>query len=179
MTWFITALCVGAGGALGTLCRHLLDAVLHEGLGLPGWAGILVINVTGSLLLGFVFYVLEAVLRRDGLSRLRGTPAGRAMEDLPGVVRVDPTLEVVDYFRADLRLRFASSFVATGFLGGFTTFSSYALYTDQLVRAGRFGEALANATLSTGLGLVAVSVGMAAARRGLARFGRRRPVAGA
>ncbi len=179
MTWFVTALCVGAGGAFGTLCRYFLDAVLHQVLGLPGWAGILAINVMGSLLAGFVFYVLEVGLRRDGRSRLRGTPAGRGLAHLPGVVRADPTLEAVDYFRADLRLRFASSFVVTGFLGGFTTFSSYALYTDQLLRAGQLGAALANAVLSVGLGVVAVSAGMAAARHGLARFGRRPPAAGA
>lgn len=55
-------------------------------------------------------------------------------------------------------------FVSVGFLGGFTTFSSFNMETMQLVEQARWGAAAMNAIGSTGLGLVAVFFGIFLAR---------------
>jgi CrcB protein len=58
--------------------------------------------------------------------------------------------------------------LAIGFLGGFTTFSTFSLETVQLVEGGRLGAALANVGLQVGLGLLAAATGLALGR-GLGR----------
>ena len=55
-------------------------------------------------------------------------------------------------------------FVATGFLGAYTTYSSFAVETDLLIKRGRVGIALAYAATSLIAGCVAVWVGTLAAR---------------
>jgi CrcB protein len=56
-------------------------------------------------------------------------------------------------------------FVATGFLGAFTTFSTLAVETDLLVRDGRAGIAAVYSVGSLVAGVVAVAAGMRVARR--------------
>ena len=53
---------------------------------------------------------------------------------------------------------------ATGFCGGFTTFSTLAVQSDLLVHRGRADLALAYVVLSTVAGLAATAAGMAIAR---------------
>jgi fluoride exporter len=55
--------------------------------------------------------------------------------------------------------RYLRPFVATGFLGAFTTYSTFAVETDLLVRNGRLGVALAYVVASVGAGLTAAWVG--------------------
>ncbi len=55
-------------------------------------------------------------------------------------------------------------FVATGFLGAFTTYSTFAVETDLLVRDGHVGLALGYAAASLMAGCVAVWVGIWCAR---------------
>jgi CrcB protein len=55
--------------------------------------------------------------------------------------------------------------LATGFLGSYTTVSSFALQTLALVRRGESRWALANIVLSVGLCLAAVALGFAAGPR--------------
>ena len=50
--------------------------------------------------------------------------------------------------------------ILVGFLGGFTTFSSFGIETIRLMELGRMGTALAYVGLSNVLGLVAVWGGM-------------------
>ena len=50
--------------------------------------------------------------------------------------------------------------ILVGFLGSFTTFSTYGADTVQLGQSGAGGAALANVALHNGLGLVAVWVGL-------------------
>lgn len=55
-------------------------------------------------------------------------------------------------------------FLATGLLGSFSTFSTFALEIDLLARGGRPGLAAAYALTTVAAGLGAVSIGIAAAR---------------
>jgi CrcB protein len=60
-------------------------------------------------------------------------------------------------------------FWATGFLGAFTTFSTYVLALVQLSQAGAWGTALGYGLASIGGGLVAVAAGFRGGRRLVAR----------
>jgi CrcB protein len=62
-------------------------------------------------------------------------------------------------------------FFGVGVLGGWTTFSGYALDIHAMVRAGSVGKALLYLVASLLLGLVAVGIGVTAGER---LFGRRR-----
>ncbi|MBF0171403.1 MAG: CrcB family protein, partial [Nitrospinae bacterium] len=55
-------------------------------------------------------------------------------------------------------------FLTVGFLGGFTTFSTFSFETLALLREGESGLALLNAAGSLALGLVGVWGGMVAGR---------------
>jgi CrcB protein len=59
--------------------------------------------------------------------------------------------------------REARLLLATGFLGAETTFSTWTWETMALVREGRIRDAARNVLGSTGLGLVAVTLGLALA----------------
>lgn len=60
----------------------------------------------------------------------------------------------------DLRL-----FIATGFLGAYTTFSTYTLDTATLLRTGNYGSSLFYWAGSAALGVVSVELGSFFARR--------------
>jgi CrcB protein len=55
--------------------------------------------------------------------------------------------------------------IATGFLGSYTTFSTYALDTSMLLRQGRYGYGVFYWVGSTMLGLAGLEIGSAIARR--------------
>jgi CrcB protein len=61
-----------------------------------------------------------------------------------------------------------SPLMATGFLGGFTTFSSFSMETVMLIERGAMGAAAAYVLLSVGLSIGALFLGMAMARGMLA-----------
>ncbi|BCW07391.1 MULTISPECIES: fluoride efflux transporter CrcB [Micrococcaceae] len=114
----MTVLLLALAGGLGAAVRFMADGLIRARVrtAMP-WATIL-INVSGSLLLGFL--------------------AGLVMEG-----QAPESLQLI---------------LGTGFLGGYTTFSTASLETIRLVQSGRLGLALVN-----GLGSMAVSVGAAAA----------------
>ncbi len=60
--------------------------------------------------------------------------------------------------------RFVRPFVATGFLGAYTTYSTFAVETDLLIKDGHAGTGLAYAGASLVAGLAAVWAGIVAAR---------------
>ena len=60
--------------------------------------------------------------------------------------------------------RYLRPLLGTGFCGGLTTFSTFAVETDALVRAGRFAVAVGYAALSLTAGLISVWVGARVAR---------------
>lgn len=71
---------------------------------------------------------------------------------LIGVIASSPRIE-----RGPLWLR---PFLITGVLGGFTTFSAFALETGLLLEAGRIGAASAYLAATLAIGLVAVRIGV-------------------
>jgi CrcB protein len=60
--------------------------------------------------------------------------------------------------------QFLRPFVATGFLGAYTTYSTFAVETDLLVKNGHAALALAYAGASLAAGFLAVWAGISAAR---------------
>ncbi|MBM3462202.1 MAG: fluoride efflux transporter CrcB [Armatimonadetes bacterium] len=59
------------------------------------------------------------------------------------------------------------NFICIGFLGGYTTFSTFAFESLELGQDAQWGSALVNMVLSVVLSLVAVQLGVVAARRWL------------
>jgi len=114
------------GGGTGALARYVAATAIMTRFGCGFPLGTLVINVTGSFLIGFLMTLLTERFQLDPNYRL-----------LLGV----------------------------GFLGGYTTFSSFEWETYTAVRAGAFWTGMLNVVASVMLGYVAVSLGSMLARR--------------
>ena len=113
------------GGALGSGTRYLVNLGVARLLGTSFPWGILLINVSGSLLMGL----------------LAGVLAQRAFEV------------------ASVR-----TFLATGFLGGYTTFSAFSLDFANLVGEGQPAAATLYVAGSVALSLAGVFLGLWLAR---------------
>jgi CrcB protein len=115
----VSILVIGVGGAAGAVSRYLATGWIQ---GLSGgffpW-GTLVVNVVGSLALGFVLVWLQASVSSAELREL----------------------------------------VTIGFLGSFTTFSTFSYETVAMLRDGEWLRAGGYTTGSIVLGAVAVAVG--------------------
>ncbi|MEO8907267.1 MAG: fluoride efflux transporter CrcB [Microbacteriaceae bacterium] len=110
-------------GGVGAIARFVLDGLLRTKLRTVLPLGTMIINVSGSLLLGFL----------TGLVLFAGTPDGWRLV------------------------------LGTGFLGGYTTFSTASVETARLIQERRWLYALIN-----GLGMLLLAVLAAAAGVGLA-----------
>lgn len=118
-------LIVGLGGFAGAVTRWLVDGAISERNPTAFPLGTLVINVTGSFLLGLLFaWVMERNV-------------------LPPEVRAP---------------------LMIGFLGAYTTFSTFMLESWRLVEDGAWALALLNLGGSVFLGVVAVLGGLAVGR---------------
>jgi fluoride exporter len=119
----VTVVLLALAGGAGAAARFLVDGLVRARFrtALP-W-GTVVINVSGSLLLGVL---AGLVLRNPGLSGLQLV-------------------------------------LGTGFLGGYTTFSTASVETVRLLQSGRTGLALVNAlgTMAAGAGAAAAGVALA------------------
>jgi len=118
-------LLIAAGGAAGAVSRYVVDGSLTRWLGGSFPMGTLVVNLSGSFVLGILFAL---VIERSSL------PAG---------VR-EP--------------------VMIGFIGAYTTFSTWMLESARLMESGAWLLAAANLGGSVLLGLIAVFAGLAVGR---------------
>lgn len=115
---------VALGSAVGGAARVAISTLLQQRAGTAFPIGTLVVNITGSLVVGFVLrYAL-------------GTPA----------------------ISAETR-----ALLATGFCGGYTTFSTFSYETIKLLEDGDYRRAALYAVLSVGLSLAATLAGMVVA----------------
>lgn len=120
----MTYLAISIGAVLGANARFLVGGWIADRLGASFPFGTLVINVTGSLLIGLVLT----------LSTERLVP---------------------DWFRPML---------AIGFLGSYTTFSTFSYETLSLVQAGAWPAAAVNVGASVGAAFAGVYAGTVLAR---------------
>ena len=117
----MTALLVALAGGLGAVARLVLDGWATSRSGGRYPAGTLLVNVTGSLLLGLV----------------TGLAAGALLPPRWALV------------------------LGTGFLGGYTTFSTAAVETVRLAAAGRWAAAAAHGVGMLGASVLAAALGLA------------------
>lgn len=114
------AVLVGIGGILGANARYLVSVWAARRIGAYFPYGTLIVNLSGSLLLGFMV---------TGI-------VGRAA------------------YEREVQL-----LVSVGFLGAYTTFSTFAFESIGLVRRRGYGLATANVLGSTALGLLGAWIG--------------------
>lgn len=119
-------LLIVAGGGLGSLARYLAGLAIMTRFATRFPLGTMVINVTGSFLIGLLMTVLT--------ERFQPHPNWRLL-------------------------------LVVGFLGGYTTFSSFEWETYAAVREGGFWIGLVNVVGSVALGYAAVWLGALLARR--------------
>ncbi len=115
-----------AGGAAGSLARYVAGVAIMTRLGGRFPLGTLVVNVTGSFLIGLLMALLT--------ERFEPHPYWRPL-------------------------------LVVGFLGGYTTFSSFEYETFSAVRAGSSWIGLINVVASVALGYAAVWLGSLLAAR--------------
>jgi CrcB protein len=126
MPSILSVLVISAGAILGANTRYFVGLYVAERLGTAWPYGTFIINVTGSLVIGFFLALVTERYPADPLWRL---------------------------------------FFATGFLGAYTTFSSYTFEAAQLARDGAYGLALLYLFGSVLAGMVGVFIGIVAAEQ--------------
>jgi CrcB protein len=121
----MTIVGVAIAGALGALARYGLGGFIASRYPSAFPWETLIINVSGSFILGLLFVALT--------ERFMAHPALRAS-------------------------------LMVGFVGAYTTFSTFSLETFRLIEDGAVGLALANIAASVAVGLLAVYVGVVIGR---------------
>lgn len=114
------ALFIAIGGSAGALSRYGLSKLIHISLNTSFPVGTLIINLTGSFLIGFFFELFEQTV-------------------------IDPSLR---------------GLITIGFLGAFTTFSTYSIETINLLRDGEMKQAAANILISNIAGIALAVLGI-------------------
>lgn len=112
---------ISLGAIIGANARYLISSWAAERWGASFPYGTLLINLTGSLIVGvFLTFATQRAL-------------------------VDPRLRLL---------------IAVGFCGSYTTFSTYTYESINLMLNGSWGAGLINLLGSSGLGLLAVALGI-------------------
>ncbi len=91
----------------------------------------------------------------------RAAPWGTVLVNVLGTFALGIVVGWFGSRTSDSMMRVALS---VGLLGGFTTFSSWAAETMDLLSAGRIATAVANIAVSMGVALLAASAGLAVGR---------------
>ena len=118
-------LAIGLGGFIGAIMRYGISGWVYEKVGENFPHGTLVVNLVGSLILGFFMALSE--------SR----------------IQINPVLKVS---------------VTIGVLGALTTFSTFSYETFSLLQMGQVQKAFINISVSVLLGLLAIWLGIIAAK---------------
>lgn len=126
----MTVLLLGLAGGLGAALRFVVDGLLRARLRTALPVGTMLINISGSLLLGFLAGLLSSRAASDAFQLILGT----------------------------------------GFLGGYTTFSTASFETVRLIQGRRSGLALLNG-LGTLAGCVLAAAGGVALALAIAPVG--------
>ena len=116
-----TVLLLGVAGALGSMARYGLSALVGHWTGNAFPWGILVVNVLGCFLFGAIWAGLGVFHLLDDAARI---------------------------------------VLLTGFMGAFTTFSTFALENAHFLAAGSCGRAAVNILLQNFLGIAAALGGL-------------------
>ncbi|HEV7164928.1 MAG TPA: fluoride efflux transporter CrcB [Gammaproteobacteria bacterium] len=117
---------VALGGVVGCCARYGVSQAVHNFYGRGTFPlATLIINVSGCLLMGFLFQL------------------------------------TLDKANVSYSLRLA---ILTGVLGGFTTFSAFAMETLLLAEEGEMGSAALYILMSVSMGLLAAYIGVWCAR---------------
>ncbi|MDA8047756.1 MAG: fluoride efflux transporter CrcB [Actinomycetota bacterium] len=120
--------------------------------------GVLVAVAAGGVLGSCARYELGLVLA----SRSGSFPLGTFVINVSGSLVLGALLAlIIERWRPTHYLR---PFVATGFLGAYTTWSTFMLDTDNLIRAGHAGMAVGYVSATLTAGLAAVYAGMTVVR---------------
>jgi len=122
----LAILAISFGGILGANARYFISLYIAERLGTAFPYGTFVINVSGSLVIGFFLTLITERFAVDPLWRL---------------------------------------FFATGFLGAYTTFSTYSYESAQLMRDGTYSLAFLYLFGSVLAGMLGVFAGIIAAEQ--------------
>ncbi len=132
----------------------------------PGF--LLVVGVGGAL-----GTATRALLTQAGGNRGIGTGPSTLVINVAGSMFLGILLELLVRLGPDRgRRRLVRLLVGTGFMGGFTTYSTLALEVAEGLRAGRWAGSIGYALASVALGLIACAAGIALA--GLRRHHRDR-----
>ncbi len=115
---------IALGGSIGAVFRYLVSKNIQTIYNQILPLGTLSVNVIGSFLIGFLFFLFDTVI----VSR-------------------------------DIR-----SFITIGFLGAFTTFSTYSLETINLFKDGEIKLGISNLVLNNLLCFIMVFFGMITSR---------------
>ncbi len=129
-------------GALGTLARYGLILLIGRAVSLKFPLGTLIINIIGCFLFGVVWMLATDPAAQSGL--MDGLDAG-----------MDPRSAGVWRLTAGTR-----DIILIGFMGAFTTFSTFAFDAQHLWRSGSYGAAVGYVLASNVVGIGGLLAGM-------------------
>lgn len=124
---------------------------------MQGWRAVLVLSIGGSLGVNARYWLGVAIARWVGVA----FPWGTLFINVSGAFAIGLLAVLLSRWMPHPELRLL---VVVGFLGGYTTFSSFAAEAMALWERGARGEAVAYVVGSVGAGMIAVVLGTVAGR---------------